>query len=136
MINGVTEATTNRMGQSAAMEGLDRDAFLQMLVAQMRYQNPLSPVDGQEYLAQAAQFAQMERLEQLAQGQHEAVAYQQILLSSSLVGKTVVGAAGIGGGPPITGVVSSVRFTDGVPTLVVGNDTIAIGDVEEVIDTP
>jgi flagellar basal-body rod modification protein FlgD len=45
--------------QSNGLEG--KDAFLQLLVAQIRNQNPLEPADGVEFLSQLAQFSQLEQ---------------------------------------------------------------------------
>ena len=41
---------------------VSKDAFLLLLVAQIRNQNPLSPADGVEFLSQLAQFSQLEQL--------------------------------------------------------------------------
>ena len=128
MIQSVTEA--HAPSQTAALEGLDKDAFLKLLVAQLRYQNPMSPLDGQEYLAQAAQFAAVERLEGLAQAQAELVAYQKVMISSSLVGKHVTGLNDLG--QPVEGTVESVKFTGGTPLLHVDGQDIALDTIEEV----
>ncbi len=47
---------------SAASAGLGKDAFLQLLVAQVRNQDPLNPADGQQFLAQLAQFSELEQM--------------------------------------------------------------------------
>ena len=44
---------------------LDKNAFLQLLITQMRYQDPLNPVDDKEFLAQMAQFTALEQMTQL-----------------------------------------------------------------------
>ena len=137
MIDAITQsAQTASTGKANAASGaaqgmgLDKDAFLKLLVAQMRYQNPMSPADGQQYLAQAAQFATVERLEDIAKSQAESIAYQQILLSSSLVGRQVTATAN---GDKVSGVVSGVKFDTGAnPVLVVGDKQIPVGSVEEV----
>src|SRR3954466_12649965 len=41
--------------------GLDRDAFLKLLVAQMSHQDPLAPTQGTEYVAQLSQLARVEQ---------------------------------------------------------------------------
>lgn len=61
---------------------LGKDAFLQLLVAQMKYQDPLNPTSDTEYIAQLAQFSQLEQLQNLASTNENS----QML---SLVGKEV-----------------------------------------------
>ena len=46
---------------TAKSTGLDRDAFLKLLVAQMSHQDPLNPTGGTEYVAQLSQFAMVEQ---------------------------------------------------------------------------
>lgn len=46
----------------AAAELTDKSTFLRLLVAQLRNQNPLQPADGMQYVAQLAQFSQLEQL--------------------------------------------------------------------------
>jgi flagellar basal-body rod modification protein FlgD len=49
-------------GADAAMKQLGKDMFLKLLVAQIRNQNPLNPADGAEFLAQLAQFSELEQM--------------------------------------------------------------------------
>ncbi len=132
MINDVTSATqtqaTSQTKAASSFGNLDKDAFMQLLVAQLRYQNPMAPKDGQEYLAQAAQFATVERLDNISKSQNEAIAYQQVLLAASMVGKQVSGTPE-GAEDAITGHVSSVVFDKGVPQLLVGDKLLPIGAV-------
>ncbi len=44
---------------------LDKDAFLQLLVAQMQYQDPLQPTSNTEYMSQLAQFSTVEELQNI-----------------------------------------------------------------------
>ena len=133
MIEAITTSaqTAGTSGSATAnsTNGLDKDAFMKLLVAQLRYQDPMNPANGQEYLAQAAQFAQVERLEMIAKSQAEAIAYQQILLSSSLVGREIKATQG---DETVEGVVSGVKFDAGHPMLVIGDRQVPVGAVEEV----
>lgn len=45
-----------------------KDTFLKLLVAQIKNQNPLSPSDGAQFLAQLAQFSQLEQLVSIREG--------------------------------------------------------------------
>ena len=47
-------------------QGLDRDAFLRLLLAQLANQDPLEPVKDQAFVAQLAQFSSLERLQEIA----------------------------------------------------------------------
>lgn len=133
MIDAITSSaqTAGSAGSATAnsVNGLDKDAFMKLLVAQLRYQDPMNPANGQEYLAQAAQFAQVERLEMIARSQAESIAYQQILLSSSLVGREIKATQG---DETVEGVVSGVKFDAGNPMLVIGDRQVPVGAVEEV----
>jgi len=62
--------------------GMDKDAFLQLLVAQMQYQDPLEPTSNTEYIAQYAQFSQVEQLQNMASS-------TDLARASSLVGEQV-----------------------------------------------
>lgn len=46
---------------------LDKEAFLQLLVAQMKYQDPLEPTDNTEYVSQLATFSELEEMQNLVQ---------------------------------------------------------------------
>lgn len=52
---------------AAGASGLGRDAFLQLLVTQLRNQDPTSPQSGSEFAAQLAQFSSVEQLTQISQ---------------------------------------------------------------------
>jgi flagellar basal-body rod modification protein FlgD len=60
---GSSNKTNEPTAQRAT--GLDRNAFLQLLVTQMSHQNPLSPQADREFIAQLAQFSSLEQLTNL-----------------------------------------------------------------------
>jgi len=47
---------------ASARKGEDRDTFLQLLVAQLKNQDPLAPQDGAQFVAQLAQFSSLDQL--------------------------------------------------------------------------
>lgn len=53
----VESASESSVKKANAQSGLDKDAFLQLLVAQMKYQDPLEPTSNTEYISQYAQFS-------------------------------------------------------------------------------
>ncbi len=68
--NGKIVETASQTSVSKAAKsssGMDKEAFLQLLVAQMKYQDPLEPTSNTEYIAQYAQFSQVEQMQNMLQ---------------------------------------------------------------------
>lgn len=68
---------------STTNSGYDKDAFMNILVAQMKYQDPLEPTSNTEYISQYATFTQVEQLQNMADA-------MTLSRASDLVGKTVI----------------------------------------------
>lgn len=83
--DGVVEQTTSKTGTSSSSKKneLGKDAFLELLVTQMKYQDPLNPNTDTEYIAQLATFSQLEQLQNLSSTSNNTQAF-------GLVGKTVM----------------------------------------------
>jgi flagellar basal-body rod modification protein FlgD len=112
---------------------LDKDAFLKLLVAQLKYQDPSKPVDSSEFMAQTAQFTQVEKLEQLSADSTATLSLQQGLAASSLVGKQIswVDADGVSH----DGQVTSATFGGSLsaePTLTIGDQKVPLSQVTTV----
>ncbi|MBO4908803.1 MAG: hypothetical protein J5476_05910 [Lachnospiraceae bacterium] len=88
--------------------GMDKDAFLQLLVAQMKYQDPLEPTSNTEYISQYAQFSQVEALNNMS-------TTMELSRYSSYVGKEVVieSTDGSGKTTQTRGFVDYVTFEEG-----------------------
>ena len=54
--------TSESTGAQAAKSPVNRETFLQLLVAQIKNQNPLNPADGVQFLTQLAQFSELEQM--------------------------------------------------------------------------
>jgi flagellar basal-body rod modification protein FlgD len=109
---------------------MDRDAFMKLLVAQMRYQDPSKPMDSTEFLSQTAQFTNIELLQKLQDSQTQMLAFQSVVLSSSLVGKDVTGTAL--DGTTVTGKVDAATVVSGNGYLTIGTQKIPVTSVTEV----
>ncbi|MGY1727581.1 flagellar hook assembly protein FlgD [Geodermatophilus sp. SYSU D01062] len=109
---------------------MGKDTFLQLLVAQMRYQDPNSPTSTTEFMSQTATFTQVEKLEEIAAQNAELLALQRSLSAGALVGHGVSWTAE--DGTTQTGTVSSVRFGGDEPTAVVGGTEVPLGRLSEI----
>lgn len=110
---GFTTATTD---SSNGIGQLGSDAFLKLLIAQLKYQNPMQPTDGAAMLQQTAQFTTVETLKSIAAMNQQLMGFQQVTMGLGLVGKHI-DAIGLDG-TPVAGNVESLRFTVDGPTLV------------------
>lgn len=99
--------------------GMGPDAFLHLLVTQMRYQNPLSPSDPTAMMGQLASYAQVEALQNLQRGQAASATLTEAKLATDLVGSYVDAADGTG--LTVSGTVVAARFTADGPVLVLDN---------------
>ncbi|MGQ0632755.1 MAG: flagellar hook capping FlgD N-terminal domain-containing protein [Sporichthyaceae bacterium] len=115
---------------------LGKDAFLKLLVAQLRYQDPTNPTDSAQFMAQTAQFTQVEKLEEIAAAIAESLSAQSLSTVSALLGRTVsyLGADGV----EISGVVTGASFSPVGALVSIGGDgtAIPVGDITAVRTTP
>jgi flagellar basal-body rod modification protein FlgD len=113
-----------------ADDTLGTDTFLQLLVAQLKYQNPLSPTDGTQFLAQTAQFTMVEKLTSLADQTQQLIADNQALAAAALVGRTVSWADPEG--QVRSGVVTAAAFGSDGASVRVGDLQIPFNQIRDV----
>jgi flagellar basal-body rod modification protein FlgD len=115
---------------------LGRDTFLKLMVAQLRYQDPLNPTDSAEFLAQSAQFTSLEKLEEVATQTAQALSAQLSFGASGLVGRTVTYTDPASTtGAEAQGRVEGVRFTADGPMLTIGDLDVPMNQVTGVLDS-
>jgi flagellar basal-body rod modification protein FlgD len=134
-ITGTTGTTgSSTTGSTNATDGLGKDTFLKLLVAQMKYQNPLSPTDGTQYLSQMAEFSTVEKLADLQKSQTELATWQRNVAGQGMIGKTITATTTTGAtSNTVTGVVTGLRLTDAGPRLVLADGTtVGVDDVTDV----
>jgi flagellar basal-body rod modification protein FlgD len=83
----ISALTNPAVSQAAERStGVSRDAFLQLLITQLRYQDPLSPMENEAFLAQLAQFSSLEQMQQLNENFANSMALAQSEANSSATG--------------------------------------------------
>lgn len=122
---GLGEASATSSG-----DDLGKDAFLNLLVTQMQYQDPLEPTSNEDFLAQMAQFSSLEQMQNI----NTSITMQQ---GYALVGKSVLGTftnSVTGISEYVEGVVSAVTLKSGEAYLSVDGQDVALTDVQAVLD--
>ncbi|MDK3257403.1 flagellar hook assembly protein FlgD [Blastococcus capsensis] len=133
-VSGAVGTTVPHAATAAVERGnqMGKDMFLKLLVAQMKYQDPGSPADTNQLMAQTATFSQVEKLEELTKQNASLLALQRSSSAGAMVGQTVTYTDDTGAAK--TGVVSSVRLgtdkTEAVAT--VGGIAVPLGRITDV----
>ncbi|TRW45629.1 flagellar hook capping FlgD N-terminal domain-containing protein [Georgenia yuyongxinii] len=129
-------ATTDTTAAEAAsgQQSLGKDSFLELLVASLKYQDPSSPMDTSELMAQTTQLSTMEQLVGLTEMAQQSFALQQRSSASALVGQYVTYYDG--DGKPVTGLVKSVDLTTETPLVVIGDVAVPLPYIAGVAAPP
>ena len=115
-------AGTNLQANSLGMED-----FLKILLAQLTYQDPLKPMDNQQFMAQMAQFTSLEQTQQLNNKIETLITNQAALQSVGLIGRTVEITTSSG---TLSGKVSALSLAGAAPLLTVETaDGATLSDV-------
>lgn len=102
----MTAAASKSASESKSSTSINSQAFLRLLTEQLKYQDPMNPMDNSEMLAQEAQFATLEQMEALTS---TFSSFSNIYQANSLLGQCVrVEVDGKG----YVGVVEGVDFSD------------------------
>lgn len=114
---------------SNSNDSMDKDAFLQLLVAQMKYQDPLEPTSNTEYVSQYAQFSQVEQIQNMAGS-------MDLSRASSLVGQEVYIKTTTSSGETklVQGKVDYVVYESGKAYLSIDEQLYSLDDLDTVAD--
>ena len=108
------------------------NTFLQLLVAQLKYQDPMNPTDPTQFMSQTAQMSEAANMASLIQSEQSLLSDMGTLASTSMIGKQVT--AKLADGSTVSGVVSSVGIEASGPVLNVGKSSVPLGSVTSVTD--
>jgi flagellar basal-body rod modification protein FlgD len=132
-------STQTRTSQPAALGAAapDKQMFLQLLVAQIKNQDPTNPMDGTQFVAQLAQFSQLQQLENMNTSFGRVLDSVQRNYASSLIGKEVsFKVTGEDGAVTIQkGKVDEVTISkDGSIQLQIGSQQVSLTDLTAIRD--
>lgn len=124
-----TDSQNSLKKPKTSNDGMDKEAFLQLLVAQMQYQDPLEPTSNTEYISQYAQFSQVEQLQNMAGN-------MELLRASSMVGQEVYveTTTSSGDSKVIKGKVDYVVYENNKAYLAIDEELYSLDDLVTVAD--
>jgi len=128
--------TSTSTTSSSGTSSLGQDAFLQLLVTQLEYQDPLDPMDDHDFVAELAQFSSLEQLTEINTGIDSLISVgeqQEMIGAVNFIGKTVEAT-----GTALSlssGTATAVTFTlpDDAATCIV-NVLDSSGDIVRTVD--
>ena len=108
---------------------LGKDAFLQLLVTQLKYQDPMNPASNEEFLAQMAQFSALEQMQNLNVSFDKYQAF-------TMIGKNILTKMTDETGKEtyVEGTVDAVQMIAGTPYLSVNGSSFPLSSVQAVMD--
>lgn len=127
-VDAVTSAASNPWANAGASSSdssaasLNYDSFLKLLIAQMKNQDPTSPMDAGEQMSQLASFSQVEQTIKTNTHLKSMLQAEALTRASDLVGRTVKSAD-----DTVTGVVKEVEvYSDGVVAITEAGDKVLL----------
>src|ERR1700709_1627613 len=128
---GAPVAQNPAVNSSADNGTLNSKAFLQLLVAQLQYQDPSKPVDTSSFMNETATLTQVQSSEQTAQVSLDMLSAQRAQTANNLGGHTVsyTGADG----NQVTGYVSAATISTAKPTLRIGTADVDLSQIQQVL---
>jgi flagellar basal-body rod modification protein FlgD len=123
--SGSAGATT-----AGVAKDFDKDTFLKLLVAQLKYQDPTKPTDATEFMSQTAQFTVVEKLDALSTLDQKVLDATRGQSAAALIGRKVTYTDYAGASR--TGTVTGTTFGSQNPTLTVDGKQVALDAVTAV----
>lgn len=127
--DSVNYLTSEKSEKTKGMS-VDSDTFLQLLVAQLKYQDPLEPQTDTAFVTQLAQMTSLEQLQQMNETLSNSQAYDMIgkYVYAEVLNETT------GVTECYLGLAESIVVKDGVQYVMVGGVAIPVSSVSQVID--
>ena len=129
----ISAANSVASGAGSQVNNLNMQDFLKVLLTQLTYQDPLKPMDNQQFMAQVAQFTALGQTQQMNSNIETLVSNQASLQSVGLIGRTVDITTSSG---TVTGTVSALSLSGNSPQLTVkagSGGTLTNIDLSQVI---
>jgi flagellar basal-body rod modification protein FlgD len=111
----------------APKQNMDSEVFMKLLVAQLRNQDPSSPMSTNDMMAQQTQMASLEQLTNMSTTSSEQFALTMRMAAMNIVGKSV--SYTDSDGKVVSGSATGASFADSVPTIKVGGASVNLDKI-------
>jgi len=127
-IYSVSAASSNAAtATTAKTTAFDGSEFMQILLAQLKNQNPLEPMDNQQMMNQMVSLNTMQEIQAMSANIKQLSGSNTASLAASLIGKQV--KAALSDGTTIEGVVDSTTIANGIYFLNIGDKQVTLSEI-------
>ena len=116
------EARQPELSTERRSSALDKDAFLRLLLTELKYQDPLNPTDDKAFIAQMAQFTSLEQMQNMS----KALSLSQ---SCSMIGRQITSQTN---DRVVSGIADAVVIKNGSPFIRTGYDEVPMESIIEI----
>ena len=120
-----TSTSTSKSGTS----GLGETDFLNLLISQLKNQDPLNPISNTDFISQMANFSSLQQMTSVNTNLTSLLQQQNIANSTAMIGKQVTTSDGK------SGTVSQVSMDSGQVSIYVGTNKYLLSDITNIQNT-
>lgn len=123
----ISSIANTATAETQSSNSINQDDLFKILLAQLQYQDPLEPIDNQEFIAQLAQFTNLEQTRSINDKVEQILLTQSVNQSVSILGRTIQAQLETA---TEVGQVTAVSFVEGTPRLTIQTaDSRVIADI-------
>lgn len=137
---GATGSSSSSSGTSStknnantALQNIDVDQFLKLMISELQNQDPLNPMDNAQMIEQIGTLRAIAANTKLTDTLDSVMLSQNLSSAGALLGKSIKALAD--DGTEVMGTVSKVSVVDNVPKLTVGDKTVLLKNIREILPT-
>ena len=108
-------------------QSMDANVFMQLLVTQLKNQNPSAPMDTNQMMSQTLQLSMMEKMTELTTNSKEGFSLQMRTAAAQLIGQSV--GYTLSDGTTGGGIAKSVSYAGSVPSVMIGDLAVPLDSV-------
>jgi flagellar basal-body rod modification protein FlgD len=129
--SGTSTSSTSSSAKADPFSSLNMSDFLNLMITELQNQDPSNPIDDSQIMQEIGQMQSIESTTRLDTTLNALSLSQGLSAASAMINQNIVGLDN--NGNTVNGTVSSVLVTNGTPSLVVGNSTVSLSNVSQVL---
>jgi len=129
--SSASSSASSAISSADPFSNLNMSDFLKLMITELQNQDPTAPEDSSEIMQEIGQMQSIESTTQLNTTLNALSLGQGLTSASLLINQNITGLDS--NGNSVNGTVSSVVMNNGTPSLVVGNSTVQLSNVQSVL---